>query len=164
MKIKDEKLFILKKLVWRENILVPLNEEDEVSMEFIRYYQEWKSNNVANELGGYKISAKIALCVIGENELWDDVSKDLKGDSWSPSTLVLWNLYVQDKKDTIQSVVILPGTLYRDDDLIEWMPIVHYNPRLFHRNILEVSMKHSLELAHMKPRTILISKTKIVKT
>lgn len=164
MKIEDEKIFILNKLEWRENILVPLNEEDEVTNEFIRYYQEWKSNNVTNELGGYKISVKIALCVIGENELWDDVSRDLKCDSWSPSTLVLWNLYVQDREDAIPSVVILPGTLYRDDDLIEWMPIVHYNPRLFHRKIIEVSMKHSFELAHTKPRTILISKTKIVKT
>lgn len=164
MKIEDEKIFILNKLVWRENILVPLSEEDEVTMEFIRYYQEWKSNNVANEFRGYKIRVTIALCIIGENELWNDVSQELKGDGWSHSTLVLWNLYVQDREEAITSVVILPGTLYRDDDLIEWVPIVHYNPRLFHRNILEVSMKHSLGLAHTKQRTILVSKTKIIKT
>lgn len=172
MKTEDEKTFILNKLVWRENVLVPLDKLDKVAREFIRCYQVWKSNNTPDELAGHEINVTIALCILEENECWRDVALELKKENWFGATLVLWNLYVQDKKDAISSTVTLPGTLYRDDDLIEWIPLVHYNPLHFHRNVIEFSMKPSAilgvspstVLGLAKTRTFLISKTKILKT
>ena len=79
--------------------------------------------------------------------------------------MVLWTLYVQDMREELQDTVTLPGTLYRDEDFVEWVPLVRHRPRLFLRTAVEVaSMKLSSSLYTAKARTLLISKIEVLKT
>lgn len=169
MKIERSETFVLNEIVWRENILVPENDRDEVSTEFIRCYQTGNFENIEPEPVCQEISIAIALCILGEKETWRNVSSELKKDGWSGASLLFWKLYVQDKKAALPDSVMLPGVRYRDDDIIEWFPVVHHCPIVSLFGVLRgsetrVSMKSSMTLGLAKSRTVLISKTHITKT
>ncbi len=169
MKIERIETFILSEIVWRENILVPENNRDETSKEFIRCYQIGNFEKIEPELMNPEISISIALCILEEKETWRNVSSELKDDGWSGASLLLWKLYVQDKKVAMPDSVMLPGVRYRDDDITEWFPVVHHRPIASLFGVLRgsetrVSMKSSMTLGLAKSRTVLISKTEILKT
>lgn len=169
MKIERSETFVLSEIVWRENILAPNDDRDEVSNDFIRCYKTAVLCIPKQEQVDHGILITIALCVLDEKENWKAVSAELKNDGWSGSSLFFWNLYVQDKKVAVSDSVMLPGVRYRDDDIIEWFPVVHHRPIVSLFGVLRgsetrVSMKPSMTLGLAKPRTILISKTDIIKT
>lgn len=165
MEIEDFKTFILNETVLRKSHLVPVDEGDSNVVEFIRYYQDGRLGNIERAPYGEEINITVALCSITENDLWENVITSLKEKSWTPASLVLWSLYVQDRRTAVPFTVTLAGTLYRDDDFMEWIPIVRYRPRYFLKTATEVqSMKHSSSLHTAKARTILISKIVVTKT
>lgn len=169
MKIECSKTFVLNETVWRENELVPSDELDEMATSFIQYYKDWNLDRLAFDQRGQEISVTLALCVLEEKESWKDVAKKIAEDDWSGASLALWKLYAQDRRDAIQEIVMLPGTLYRDDDFVEWVPVVRHRPVISIIGILrgsetKISMKRSIEIGLAKTRTMLISKTEVLKT
>ena len=165
MEIKDSKTLVLNETVLHKSLLVPVNERDATVTEFIRCYQTGKFGNIERAPRGEEMSITIALYVLTENDEWKNVLTKLKEESWSPASLVLWSLYVQDTKEAVTDTVTIPGTLYRDDDLVEWIPLVRYRPRLFLKTATEVlSMKLSSSLQTAKSRTILVSRIEVLKT
>lgn len=169
MKIERSETFVLSEIVWRENILMPNNDQDEVSSDFIRCYRTTGLCPIEQKQTDQELLVTIALCILGEKENWKIAYAELKKDGWSGSSIFFWNLYVQDKKVAVSDSVILPGVLYRDDELIEWVPVVHHRPIVSMLGVLRgsetrVSMKSSMTLGLAKSRTVLISKTDIIKT
>lgn len=169
MKIERIETFVLSEIVWRENILTPNDDRDEVSNDFIRCYKTAGLCIPAQEQPAKEVLITIALCILEEKEDWKTVSAEIKNDGWSGSSLFFWNLYVQSKNIAVPDTVMLPGVLYRDDEIVEWFPIVHHRPMVSILGALrgsetKISMKHSMTLSLAKPRTILISKTDIIKT
>lgn len=168
MKIERSETFVLSEIVWRENILTPNDDRDEVSNDFIRCYKTGGLCIQTPEHPTKEVLITIALCLLEENEDWKTVSAVLKKDGWSGSSLFFWNLYVQSKNIAVPDTVILPGVLYRDDEIIEWVPVVHHRPIVSILGALRgsetrISMKHSTTLGLAKPRTVLISKTETIK-
>ena len=165
MKIEDERTFILNETVLRKSAIVPVDEKDATVVEFIRYYQTGKFGNIERAPRGAEINITVAVCTLTENDKWKNVLAELKEESWSPASLVLWSLYVQDRKEAVMDTVTIPGTLYRDDDFVEWIPLVRYRPRLFLKTATEIlSMKLSSSLQTAKSRTILVSRIEVPKT
>lgn len=169
MKIERSETFVFNETVWRENILVPNDDRDEVSNDFIRCYKTTGLCTPEQWHEDQEILVTIALCILGEKESWKVVSSLLKKDGWSGASLFFWNLYVQDKKVAVPDSVMLPGILYRDDEIIEWVPVAHHRPIISMLGVLRgsetrISMKHSTTLSLAKSRTILISKTETIKT
>lgn len=164
MKIDCCETFFLNEIVLKESLVVPTNEGDEVAKEFIRCYQSNAWKNIALELRGEEVESTIALCNLEEKDDWKIIAKELQKDGWSGASLTLWQLYVQGKKDIGANNVTLAGVRYRDEDFVEWVPIVHYTSRLFFKSATEVSMKLSSTLNFRKARTVLIAKFNIIKT
>lgn len=165
MKIMDSRTFALNETVLRENLIVPVDELDSVVMEFIRNYKAGKFGNIARETRGEEVTVTIAICYLNENENWNASILELEKDGWAGASLILWSLYVQDNKQVAEETVTLPGTLYRDDDFVEWVPLVRYSPRIFLKTATEiVSMKLCSSLRTSKARAFLISKTKVIKS
>jgi len=158
MKIDHCETFLLNEVVWRESILVPTNEGDEVAKDFIKCYQSNNWNDIVCELRGKETKATIGLCTIEEKENWKIIAKELQKEGWSGASLPLWQLYIQGKKNVCANSVTLVGVRYRDDKFIEWVPLVHYTPRFFLKNATEISMKPSSTLTLAKARTVLISR------
>lgn len=134
-----------------KDIFVPCDDRDIVTQDFIKSYSQEKYIRL-------DATVTIALCVLDKNESWTNVARELKKEKWFGASLAEWRLYVQDKNNIEFGTVILPGVLYRDDDLIEWVPIVHHRTRIFLKNATEISMKLSTSLATVKARTVLIKK------
>lgn len=164
MKIDHGETFLLNEIIWKESILVPTNEGDAVAKEFIKCYQSNNWKDVVCELRGTKVTVTIALCNLEEKDNWKIIAKELQKDGWSGASLTLWQLYVQGKKDVGANNVTLAGVRYRDEQFVEWVPIVHYTSRLFLKSATEISMKLSSTLNLAKARTILIAKTNVLKT
>lgn len=165
MKIKDSRTFVLNETVLHENLIVPVDELDSIVMEFIGHYRAGKFGNIARETRGEDVLVTVAICYLDEDENWKTIISELEKEGWAGASLVLWSLYVQDNKNVAQETVTLPGTLYRDDDFVEWVPLVRYSPRIFLKTATEiVSMKLSSSLRTSKARTFLISKTEVIKT
>lgn len=165
MKIEESKTFVLSETVLRESLLTPVDENDKTATDFIKYYQIGKFGNIDRAPRGEEINIIIALCSLTENDKWKNVTVELKEKGWACASLVLWSLYVQDRRDAVPDTVTLAGTLYRDDNFMEWIPIVRYRPRYFLKTSTEVlSMKLSSSLLTAKVRTILISKIEVLKT
>ena len=164
MKIERSETFLLNEIVWQKIILVPANEGDEVANEFIRCYQSENLGNIARDFIGQEINSTIALCTLEEKENWGTAAKELQKDGWSGASFAMWQLYVQGKKDTGINNVTLSGVRYRDDNFVEWVPVVHYHFRLFLKSATEISMKRSSTLNLPKARTVLISRINILKT
>ncbi|OHA84345.1 MAG: hypothetical protein A2937_01235 [Candidatus Yonathbacteria bacterium RIFCSPLOWO2_01_FULL_47_33b] len=151
MKIEHSRTFSAGKIVAAKDILVPYDDRDEVTDGFIKNYHQKTPLKMGT-------SITIALCVLGKNESWTNVARELRKDQWFGASLVEWQFYIQDKSNIKFGTVVLPGVRYRDDDLREWVPAVHHRTRIFLKNATEVSMKLSSSLAVEKQRTVLIKK------
>ncbi len=169
MRIERSETFILSEVIWRENVLAPYDEHDEVSNDFIRCYKMAHLFISPPKQTEDDMLITIALCILEEKERWKTAGSELKKDGWSGSSLFFWNLYVQDKKVALTDAVILPGTLYRDDEIIEWVPVAHHRPIVsilggLRGSETKISMKPSMSLGFSKSRTVLISKTEVIET
>ena len=176
MKIEGSKTFFLNEIVWLENELVPSDELDGMSEYFIQYYKDWNFDKLAFDQRGQELSVTIALCALDGNESWKSVVSELMGEGWSGASLAFWKLYTQDERNPLPENVTLPGTLYRDENIEEWVPVVINRPvisiiGILRGNQTKISMKPSSALnlpsstqGSAKVRTVLISKTEVVKT
>lgn len=172
MKIEGIETFILNEVVWRENILVPTYTKTEsvaVTEEFIRHYMSEKLHNDALDQRGQEVAVTVALCVLEESESWRSALKKIQSDKWSGASLAFWKLYVQDKRKPLSDAVLLPGTLFWDDDFHEWVPSVTHHPIISLLQTLRgaetrLTMKRSSILTRAKSRSVLISKTNILKS
>ncbi|MGB2580447.1 MAG: hypothetical protein WBC83_02025 [Minisyncoccia bacterium] len=169
MKIERSETFVLSEIVWRENILTKNDDRDLVSDDFIRFYKTAGLCIPEQKQEDNDVLITIAICILGEKENWKVASAELKKGGWSGASLFFWHLYVQDKKIAVPDTVMLPGILYRDDEIIEWVPVVRHRPIVSILGILrgsetKILMKPSMTLGLAKSRTILISKTDIIKT
>lgn len=176
MKIYGEKTFILNEIDWLENEIIPLDELDEMSSYFIQYYKDWNFDKLAFNQGGQELSVTIALCTLDEEESWKSVSSKLDSDGWSGASIAMWKLYVQNERSSLSENVALPGTIYRDENIEEWVLIAINRPvisiiGILRGNETRISMKpySSLNLqssaqGSVKIRTLLISKTEVLKT
>lgn len=167
MKIEQVKKFVLSGVYPGKILLVPAEKTAatvRISSEFIHFYQAMNLQRIALEQGGEEIKLTLALCNTDKNESWMEASKDLQNDGWSGASLSMWQLYIKDGKSAPLCSVVLTGMRYRDDDFVEWVPLVHYQPRTFLRDVTEVSMKRSCSLSLKEARCVLISKTEILKT
>lgn len=167
MKIEKSESFILDDIVWRKSALVPSNEENEQAKEFIRYYKTYGLTD-ANKQYPERIKVTTALCTLGENETWESAAKELKNGGWFGSSMIFWELYTQGKKTAIPNSVALPGVRYRDDEFVEWFPVVHHEPLVSFFGSLrgsktKIKMKQILSLEDKKQITVLISKIEILK-
>lgn len=159
MKIEHSKTFTRYREMELKDILVPHQDGDEVSKGFIKDYRENFFDQTTTP-----ITINIALCILGENESWTAAASILKKDDWVGASLAVWRLYVHDKKEVSATTVTLPGTRYRDDDIVEWVPLVHFQPRFLFSNATEISMRLSTTLGLAKPRVVLISKIEILRS
>ena len=165
MNIADSRTFVLSETILGESLVVPANTMDNVVTDFIRYYKAEKFVYTTYLPNNEDARITIAFCTLGEKESWKSVASEIKKEGWSGASLMLWSLYARDKIDVGNNTVTLPGTLYRDNDFIEWVPLVRQQPRMFAKNITEiVSMKPSLSLCTPKARIVLISKIEDLKT
>lgn len=159
MKIEHGKTFTHYREMNLKDILVSHQDGDEVSQGFIKDYREDFFGQTTTPT-----TIDIALCTLGENESWTAAASILKKDGWVGASLAVWRLYVNDKKEVSATTITLPGIRYRDDNLVEWIPLVHFHPRFLFRNATEISMRLSTTLDLAKPRVVLISKIKILRS
>ncbi|HAS84525.1 MAG TPA: hypothetical protein DCS23_00405 [Candidatus Yonathbacteria bacterium] len=165
MNIADSRTFILSETILGENPVVRTNRMDTLVTDFIRAYKAEKFVYNTYLPNNEDASIIIALCVLEEKESWKSVASEIKKDGWSGASLMLWSLYVRDKIDVGNNTVTLPGTLYRDNNLIEWVPLVRQHPRMFAKMATEiVTMKLSSSLSTPKARIVLVSKIEERKT
>lgn len=151
MRIEHSRVFTEGKVVEIKGLLVPSDDRDKTTQDFIKNYHQKKYFRVDT-------SITLALCSLDKNESWVEVARKIQSDGWSGASLVEWDLYVQDKKNVAFGFVTIPGVRYVDDNLIAWVPVVKHRSRTFFKSATEVSMKRSASLAIAKPRTILIKK------
>ena len=152
MKIEHSKIFTLYGIEGERDILVPREDGSEVATEFIKSYNEKFFDQAI-----FPITITIALCALEETEKWSTVSKAIKEEGWAGASLALWRLYISDKNVQVNTVS-LPGVRYRDDNFVEWVPIVHFCARILFKNATEISMRLSTTLDLPKPRIVLVSK------
>lgn len=171
MKIEGVEKFVLNEVAWRENILVPAHGKTEslsTTEEFIRCYKSGRLHEYALDQRGQEVSVTVALLVLSESESWRIASKKIQSDGWSGASLAFWKLYVQGKRKPLPDAVILPGTLFWDDEFHEWVPAVTHHPIISLLQTLRgaetrIAMKSSSILTRAKSRTLLISKTEALK-
>ena len=161
MKIENVRTFDLGAISLGKTIFVPREKSKEtvkVSKEFIETYQSGRFDNLNLYLNDMGSNLILGLCVM-EKESWVEVAKDIKKkEGWVGASLVMWQLYIMDGRDAPMGTVTLTGVRYRDNELIEWVPLVHYQSRRFLRDATEVSMKRSSSLYNLESRTVLVSK------
>ncbi|MDO8604731.1 MAG: hypothetical protein Q7K40_05065 [bacterium] len=176
MRIEQAETFVIGEIVWGKNSLVAKKRKGGVEQEFLRCYEEENFKDLAFDQGGQELSLTLALCYLEEGENWREVATKIKENGWSASSLAMWKLYIQERRNAFPGSITLPGTIYRDDNFFEWIPVVQHRPVIsffghFRGSETEVSMKPSVVLGMTpsetaglaKSRTVLISKTNVLK-
>lgn len=157
MKIEHKKKFVINEIKLKTRALFPADELDNTANDFIRYCKGGELGKIGRVPDGCEIIVSVALCFLGENESWRDISPDIKNEGWFGASLIMWNLYTEYQKINPSETIILPGIRYRDDDFFEWVPFVNYS-----RKGTKVLMKPYTSLPYTKSRVFLISKIEIL--
>ena len=159
MIIDKERTLVLSETVLQGNLIVPFDKADRTVIEFLRHYNVSKNNSITRETSGVETVVTVALCYLNEKESWSTVSSELKKEGWAGASLILWSKYIEDNKEVTSETITIPGTRYRDDEYVEWVPLVRYKRHFLFKKATEiVSMKLALSLRSEKARVLLVSK------
>ncbi len=133
-------------------LLVPV---DDRAREFLDNYQGQSYEELILERYADSYPAKdvtIATGVTDDIPLRKAEWYELEKEGWRFASLIHWYLYREICKTKDESL-ILGGTVYRDEALNEWVPIVTLRHKILGRSIYEIAMRQRVPLPALRKHT-----------